>query len=192
MHRVYDVFEVLPNGVPQKVTVVTGLEVAKSRLHALAGRTPNECFVADAETHQIVAHLNIPAMKRRNIKRILAISYDEQMGHQRAAVLRSQGYDVVSIVGNEAAKILLTPGERYDLFIVGHTAPAETRQEMVAWLKERYAKTKVLAFNPPQQKVAGADYNVQYDGSEKWLPIVSQELANSDDGPGRNQASSGG
>ena len=187
MYRVYEVFEVLANGVPQKVTVVTGLEVAKSRLHALADRTINECFAADAETHQIVAHVNIPAMKRRNIKRILVISYDEQLGHQRAAVLRSRGYEVVSIVGNEAAKILLTPNERYDFFIVGHTAAAETRQEMVLWLKEKYPRVKILALNPPQQKVSGADFNVQYDGSEKWLPIVARELG----GPEPKDASSG-
>jgi len=186
MNRVYEVFEVLPNGVPQKVTVVTGLEIAKSRLHALAGRTPNECFVTDAETHQIVAHLNIPAMKRRNIKRILTIVYDEQLGHQRAAVLRSHGYDVVSIVGNQAAKILLSPIEHYDLFIVGHAAPAETRQEMVTWLKKKYPKVKILALNPPHQRIVGADYNVKQNGPETWLPILAQELG----GPGSKNAAS--
>lgn len=187
MNRVYEVFEVLPNGVPQKLTVVTGLEIAKSRLNALATRTPNECFAADAKTHQIVAQLNVPAMKRRSIKRILTISYDEQVGLQRAAVLRAQGYDAVSIVGNPAAKVLLTPGEYYDLFIVGHTAPLETRQEMVSWLKERHPRVKILALNPPQQKINGADFNVQHDGSEKWLPIVAQELG----GPEPKNASSG-
>ncbi|PYT78413.1 MAG: hypothetical protein DMG40_20150 [Acidobacteria bacterium] len=189
MHRVYELFEVLPNGVPQKMTVATGLELAKSRLQALAKQTLNECFAADAKTRQIVAQMNVPPVKRRAIKRILIVSYDEQLGLRRAALLKSYGYDAVSIIGNEAAKVLLTPTEHYDLFILGHAAPEETRQEMVAWLKEKYPRVKVLALNPPDQTVPGADYNVQQNGPEAWLPIVSQELGNSADGP--DKASSG-
>ena len=64
MNRVYEIFEVLPNGSPQKVNVVWGLEFARLKLRELASQTRNECFATDHETHQIVAQMNVPPKKR--------------------------------------------------------------------------------------------------------------------------------
>ena len=60
MNRVYEIFEVLPDGPPQRVNVISGLELAKSQLREVANHTCSECFAADAETHQIVAQMNVP------------------------------------------------------------------------------------------------------------------------------------
>ena len=60
MNRVYELFEILAVGPPHRVAVVSGLESAKTRLRDLADDTPNECFAADAETHQIIAQMNVP------------------------------------------------------------------------------------------------------------------------------------
>ena len=60
MQRVYEIFEVLPNGLPHRVTEVAGLEPAKSHLQELANHTANECFAADAQTYRIVAQTNVP------------------------------------------------------------------------------------------------------------------------------------
>ena len=60
MRQVYEIFEVLPNGSPQKVSAVWGLEFAKLKLREHASQTRNECFAADEETHQIVAQMNVP------------------------------------------------------------------------------------------------------------------------------------
>jgi hypothetical protein len=168
MHRVYEIFEVL-NGSPRKVTVVAGLEFAKAALEALARRTSNECFAADEKTRQLVMQLNVPLAK---LRRIFVISYDEEVGVRKAELLKSRGYVVISVVGNEAAKVLLSSVQRYDLFIVGHTAPEEARKEIVDWLKAQYPGVKILALNPPDQQVPAADFNVPH-GPENWLPIVS-------------------
>ena len=85
----------------------------------------------------------------------------------------------VAAIGNEAAKVVLSATQHYDLFIVGHAAPEKTRMEMVDRLKTHYPGVKVLALNPPNEQVANADYNVRQDQPENWLPIISQELANS-------------
>lgn len=176
MHRVYEIFEVLPSGSPQRVAVVSGLEFAKVALQHLAKRTSNECFAADAKTRQVVMQLNVaPA----NLRWIFLIAYDEELGLRTAELLRSRGYGVISVIGNEAAKLLLSSIQRYDLFIVGHAAPEEIRREIVDWLKARYPGVKILALNPPDQHVPAADYNVPQNGPENWLPIVSQQLANS-------------
>lgn len=184
MHRVYEIFEVLPNGSPQRITVVCGLESAKTRLHQFANDTSNECFAMDARTRQIVALMNVPPATWRATRHIFQISYDEEFGPQRAELLKSRGYAVISVIGNEAAKVLLSSIQPYDLFIVGPAAPEETRREMVDWLRAQYPGVKILALNPPNQQVLTADYNVPQNGSENWLTMISQELRSSANGKG--------
>jgi hypothetical protein len=171
MHRVYEIFEVLPGGSPHRATVVSGLEFAKMVLESLASRTKNECFAVDAKTRQVVMQMNVTPAK---LRRIFQISYDEEQGLRRVELLRSRGYGMISVIGNDSAKVLLRSPQRYDLFIIGHAAPEETRREMVDWLKAEYPTVKILALNPPNQQVLGADYNMPQNGPEKWLPIVFQ------------------
>jgi hypothetical protein len=184
MHRVYEIFEVMPNGTPQRVTVISGVEFAKLALQRLAKRTKNECFAADPKTRQVVIQMNVPRQKWGTSKHIFQITYDEEAGVQRAELLKARGYSVVSVIGNDAAKVALSSIQDYDLFMVGHAAPEETRREIVAWLRANYPGVKILALNPPNQQVLGADYNGRQNRPEAWLPIVSQQLSNS--------ASSGG
>lgn len=192
MRRVYEIFEVLPNGSRQRVAVIAGLHSAKARLSELGNTTLNECLAADARTHQVVAFVNVPRAKWQASKHIFQISYDEQAGLQRAELLKSHGYSVVSVVANEAAQVVLSPRQHYDLFVVGHAAPQETRQAMVFWLKAKYPRVKVLALNPPNQQVSRADYNVPQNEPENWLPIVSRQLGNSTDGTAPKLASGNG
>lgn len=174
MHRIYEILEVLPNGSRQRVAVISGLQSANARLQELGNNTRNECFAVDARTRQIVALRNVP----RAVKQIFQISYDEQLDLRSAELLNCHGFNVVSVIGNDAAMVVLSPIQQYDLFIIGHTAAEETRQEMVIWLKAKYPTVKILALNSPNQEVLHADYNVWQDGPENWLPIVSRELAN--------------
>jgi hypothetical protein len=92
--------------------------------------------------------------------------------------LRQNGYEVVSVVGNEAAKIVLSSAQHCDLFMVGHAAPEQTRKEMVDWLKARYPRVKILALNPADHRhLAGADYNTILNGPGEWLSIVTATLS---------------
>ena len=179
MYRVYEVIEVLPNGSRQTVTVVSGLEFAKAALEGLAKRTHDECLAVDAKTRQVVMQLNVESAKSQSTKRVFQIAYEEEPALQRAQLLESQGFTAMSVTGNEAAKVVLASIQHYDLFIVGHAAPQETRSEIVDWLRTNYPKVKILALNPLNQQVPNADYNVPQNGPENWLAIVSQELANS-------------
>src|SRR5438105_6642206 len=174
MHRVYEIFEIMPNGSPQRVTVVRGLEFVEAALQRLSKDTSNECYAADAETHQVVMQMNVARAKLRATRRIFQIAYDEDLGLRRAELLRSRGYGVISVLGNQAAKLLLSSIQHYDLFIVGHAAPEETRREIVTWLKANYPRVKILALNSPHQRVLRADYNVRQNGPDTWLPIITQ------------------
>jgi len=172
VNRAYDIFEVMPDGSTIKRAAVSGLEFAKLSLAELSRRTTNECIAADRYTHQVVAQMNVPLAKR-SIKRIFQISYDEEAGVRRADLLKNRGYGVISVLSNEAAKVLLSSIQHYDLFIVGPAAPEETRREIVDWLKEKYPTVKILALNPPHQQVTNADYNATENGPENWLPLVA-------------------
>jgi len=173
MHRVYEVIEVLPDGSRQMVTVVSGLEFAKAALEDLAKRTRGECLAINAKTHQVVMQLNVDSAKLQAMKRVLQIAYDEERGLQRTQLLKAQGYSVMSVIGNEAAKAVLGTAQHDSLFIVGHAAPEETRREMVDWLRASDPAVKILALNPYNQKIPNADYNVPQDGPGDWLPILS-------------------
>src|SRR5437773_3878520 len=180
VYRAYDIFEVMADGSSVKRAAVSGLEFAKLALTELSQRTiySHECFAADRDTAQVVAQMNVP-LAGRSIKRIFQIAYDEESILQRAELLLGCGYGVISVLGNEAAKLLLSSIQHYDLFIVGPDAPEETRREIVDWLKENYPQVKILAMNPPDQQVPKADYNAEQDGPENWLPIVKERLINS-------------
>jgi len=71
---------------------------------------------------------------------VFQIGYEERGMKARAELLRRFGHEVISVTHNEAAKVALSSYHDVELFIVGHTAPEQTRKEMVAWLKANYLK----------------------------------------------------
>lgn len=111
-------------------------------------------------------------------KRVFQIAYNEGLLVTRAEMLRLDGYDVVSVVvddedrvlGNEAAKRILDKSQSYQVFIVGHDAPREEREEMFRWLRDNFPSAKILALiSPYESTLTGADYSVPLNGPEQWL-----------------------
>jgi hypothetical protein len=178
MDREYELFERFPDGNVLWRGTARGLEEARLKLEEFAKETKNEVFATYIFSQQVVARVNATDGHQKTAKGVCQIAYDGKLLSTRAAILRAQGYKVVSILGNESAKAVLGHGPDYDLFIVGHAAPEEARMEMVAWLKARYPKAKILALNPPDcERLAGADYNARQNGPALWLPIVATALA---------------
>jgi hypothetical protein len=106
-------------------------------------------------------------------RRVLQIGYDEALMVTRELLLEKRGYEVVSVLGDSAAKEVLSRGGAYDLFIVGHAASADRRRNLVQWLKINFPDVKVVSLNPPHQGgVPHADYNIPLDGPEEWLRAV--------------------
>jgi len=184
MQAEYEIFEVLPDGSSSKRAVVIGLEIAQVVLKELAKGTHNECYAAHAVSHQIVAQTNLSPTRRR----VFQIAYDPALEPARIGLLKHLNYQIASVLGNEKAKIVLSSIEPYNLFIVGHSAPPETRTEMVCWLKENYPGVKILALNPSQEIIPGADYNVRYSEPENWLRIATQVMQASSVVPSKRSA----
>jgi hypothetical protein len=179
MERDYDLFERSQDNSLVWRGSVHGLENARRKLQEVAKRTTNECFAIYTPTRQIVALMNTAGAGQRPVKRVVfQIAYDEHRLVTRAELLRHNGYEVLSVVGNEAAKIVLSSPQHCDLFIVGHAAPEQTRKEMVDWLKARYPHVKILALNrADHRQLAGADYNVLLNGPNQWLSVITAAVS---------------
>ncbi len=178
MEREYDLFEQFPDGEPMWRGHAVGLLSARQKLQALTRTTRNECVIVHLPTKEVVARLNVPSSRGVGRKPVVfQIAYDSGLATTRTMVLRLQGYEVVSVLGNEAAKVVLSMPEEIDFFIVGHAADDQARKEMVSWLKANYSGVRILALNPPRvSELEGADYNVQLNGPETWLPIIASAV----------------
>jgi len=59
MDAEYDLFEVLPGGVPRWRSCVVGRERALAALEVMGRQTLNECFATELGTETILARVNI-------------------------------------------------------------------------------------------------------------------------------------
>jgi len=143
-------------------------------LRTLVDATNKEYFAMRPRTGELVFPAEAPAIGQH----VFQIAYTQNLCKERARLLRRLGYGVLSVIGNNVAKALLTAiqscADGITFFMIGHAAPQPTRKEMVDWVRPRYPKSKILVLNPPNQETPGADYNVLHNGPELWLPIVTR------------------
>jgi hypothetical protein len=173
----YEIFECLADGSVVWCARASGLQNTRSKLNALSWDTGKEYFAMHLSSREIVFPIDSSNVASElAAKRIFQIAYAEELSLARARLLRTLGYAVLSVVGNEAAKFLLTtlPFDNLgiSLFVVGHSAPLQTRKEMVDWLRVNYPGARILALNPPNEHVPDADYNVEENRKETWVPLV--------------------
>lgn len=184
MDREYEIFECLEDGGVMWRARATGLNIVRAKLSELSRETGKECFAMHLSTRDVVfAGDSSVVISNRAAQRIFHVGYDEKLSRMQAEFLRGLGYSVIAVLGNEAAKGILSVLRNDDLgitlFIIGHVAPVTTRKEMVEWLKANYPSAKVLALNPPDQPVPDADYNVEEHSPEAWVPIVVSTVSSS-------------
>src|SRR6266481_3462941 len=162
----FNIFKVENEG-PRWMEAAADMARAQARVKLLATSAPGEYIIANQKTGEKISI-------RPKTKRILfQIGYDEKGLNARAELLRRFGHEVISVTHNEAAKVALGSYRDVDVFIVGHTAPEQTRKDMVDWLKANYPKVKIVALNPSREQLVGADYNVVLNDHEEWLSLLA-------------------
>jgi hypothetical protein len=109
-------------------------------------------------------------------RRIFQIAYDKSLLFTRELLLKQRGYDVISALGNAAAKQLLAKPARYHLFVVGHAESPHVRREMVLWLRKAFPGVKILTLNREHASAPEADYNVNLDGPAEWLQVLASAM----------------
>jgi hypothetical protein len=167
MRPPFDILKVESGGV-RWMEAAADLERAKARVKVLAASSPGEYIILNQKTGEKIS------IKSKTKRILFQIGYDEKGLNARAELFRRFGHEVISVTHNEAAKVALSSFPNVDLFIVGHTAPEQTRKEMVDWLKANYPKVKILALNrSANRELSGAHYNVILNAYDEWLSLLA-------------------
>ena len=106
---------------------------------------------------------------------VFQISYDDDRGAAaRDALFKNFGHEVISVVDNVAAKRALVSIPNVDVFILGHTAPEQAREEMVDWLKANFPQAKIVALIPSASPwLLCADYNIPQSDWAAWVSLFA-------------------
>ena len=163
----FDIFKEQPDGSLRWLAPAASMETAEAR----AKRLPPGTYVIISDqgaARRISVHL--PAKQI-----VFQISYDDDKGSAaRETLFRSFGHEVVSVADNEAAKHALAAISNVDVCILGHTAPEQTRKEMVDWLKVNFPKAKIVALIPSAvPELLCADYNVPQSDWAAWVSLFA-------------------
>ena len=163
----FDIFEAEPHGSLRWLAAAASMETAEARVK----RLPPGDYVIIADEH---------TPKRISIKSpakqiVFQISYDDDKGSTaRETLFRSFGHEVISVPDDDAAKRALASIPNVDVFILGHTAPEQTRKEMVDWLKLNFPKAKIVALIPSASpQLLCADYNVPQSDWAAWVSLFA-------------------
>lgn len=163
----FHIFKVQRDGSRRWMDAATDAKRAKARAKVLAASSPGEYVIINMTGEKI--SVRFPP------RRIMfQIGYDEKELKVRAELFRRVGHEVISVADNEAAKNALTSIHNVDVFVVGHTAPEQTRKEMVDWLKTNFPNVKIVALIPSaNRQLPRADYNVVVNDREEFLSLLA-------------------
>jgi CheY-like chemotaxis protein len=168
MSQQFDICKMESDGSLRLIEAASDVERARARVKKLAAFSPGEYIIANRQTGE---RISIKSMVKQIV---FQIGYDEKDLNARAELFRRCGHQVMSVADNAAAKQALTSIQNVDVFVVGHTAPEETRKEMVDWLKANFPKVKVVALIPSAScQLASADFNIVLNDWDEWLSLLA-------------------
>jgi hypothetical protein len=149
-----------------------GLMIAHERVRKLMVSSPADYIILSHTTGNRIV-LKPENFEIQRERKVFQVGYEEQEVSKRAALLKSRGHEITSVIGNDPAIASLSENADYDLIVVGNSAPENLRTELCSWIKSRYPKIPILALNPPyKRQLSGADYNLVLNGPEEWLLVV--------------------
>ena len=174
----FDIFRIEANGNMILVGSAPTLKSAKTRVSELMALSPSEFLILSHRTSNRLIIKPPAAIRRTTRPVVFQIAYNSQLVFARAKLLESSGCEVVSVLGNDAAKIALSSIGHYDLFLIGHGTDLKTREEMAIWLKVIYPGVPILALNTSEHEALdNANYNLVLNGPEEWLLVVESVTA---------------
>ena len=163
----FHILQVQSDGSRRWMEGAVSVERAKARLQVLASSSPGEYVITNLTGHEI-------SIKWHPRRIMFQIGYDERELNTRAELFRRCGHEVISVPDNEAAKRALTSVDKVDVFVVGHTAPEQTRKDMVDWLKTKFPTVKIVALIPSaNRQLPRADYNVVLNDWDEWMSLLA-------------------
>jgi hypothetical protein len=163
----FHIFKVQRDGSRRWMEGAVSVERAKARVNVLVASSHGEYVVTNLTGHEV-------SIKSQPKRIMFQIGYDERELNARAELFRRVGHEVISVADNEAAKNALTAIHKVDVFVVGHSAPDQTRKEMVDWLKANFPKVKIVALIPSaSRQLPRADYNIVLNERGEWMSLLA-------------------
>jgi hypothetical protein len=164
----FEIFKVEPDSRLRWRAAAASMQEAETRVKRLP--PGNYVIIADQHTPKRIS-VRSPAKQI-----VFQICYDDSEGSTaRETLFRSFGHEVISVADNDAAKGALASIPKVDVFILGHTAPEQTRREMVDWLKVNFPKAKIVALIPSAlPQLLCADYNVPQSNWDAWVSLFAR------------------
>ena len=162
-----DIFKEQPDGSLRWLAAAASMETAEARVKKLP---PGTYVILSDQGMARRISIQLPAKQI-----VFQIGYDDDRGSAaRETLFRSFGHEVVSVADNGAAKRALASISNVDVFILGHTAPEQTRKEMADWIKVNFPKAKIVALIPSAvPELWCADYNVPQRDWAAWVSLFA-------------------
>lgn len=137
----FDIFKREASGEVLWIKSAEDLKFARAAVQELMASAPHEYVIHSLRTNNDLVVKPRSKRRRKSKPEVFQIAYNDVLMTTRAGLLRSIGFKIESVVGNEAAKAALTDNsKRYALFIIGRDAAATVRRDMAVWLKSKYPK----------------------------------------------------
>jgi DNA-binding response OmpR family regulator len=109
-------------------------------------------------------------------KRILSVSYDEDLLVTRRALLEKQGYQVTSALGFTQSAARCAEGN-FDLFILGHSIRTDDKHELIRIFRANCAAPVLALRREDENPPAGADHLVFSWDPAELLKMVARILS---------------
>jgi hypothetical protein len=111
------------------------------------------------------------------LKTVLQVEFSPSLLSDREAVLKRQGYAVISVLGSSNARILGVSPSVIGVIVVGHGAPWSEREGLVAHFQETLPAIPIVALlRSTDAPFHGADFNCPADNPPLWERTVIQIL----------------
>jgi hypothetical protein len=167
MFSPFHILKVQSDGILHWMEGAVSVDRAKARMKILAASARGEYVITNLTGKKIW-------IESQGKRIMFQIGYNEKELNARAELFRRCGHEVISVADNEAAKRVLVSIHNVDVFVVGHTAPEQTRREMVDWLKASFPKVKIVALIPSaNRQLPQADFNVVLNDSYEWSSLLA-------------------
>lgn len=110
---------------------------------------------------------------------ILQIAYYPSLLETRRRMLEGDGYAVTSVLGNDQGMAVAAAG-RFDVIVVGFSAPHSMRTNMVRWLKQNISEVPVVVLLAhDHENFPDADHTTLSESPLSWLAAVRKACTKS-------------
>lgn len=111
------------------------------------------------------------------MKTVLQVEFSPSLLSEREAILKRQGYPVISILGASNARNVDLSASEIGVVVVGHGAPWLERESLIAYFRELLPGIPIVALlRTTDTPFSGADFNCPADNPPLWERTVVQAL----------------